>query len=322
VASEFDLIARYFSRPAPAGMLGVGDDCALFAPDPGMQVATSTDLLIEGRHFLAGTEPRALGHKALAVNLSDLAAMGARPRACLLGLAIPRPDEAWLEGFAEGFHALADIHGCPLIGGDTTRSDHGIAISVTVFGDVAAGQALRRDAGRPGDDLWVSGALGAAHLALELMLAGRADDARLAAVRDAMERPEPRVALGQALAGLAHAAIDISDGLLQDLGHILDASACGARLHYAALPVHEALRGLPRDRIVRAALGGGDAYELCFSAAPADRERVLEQARRAGTPVSRVGQLVPREQGVSVLDEAGKPLDALPGGFDHFRSGS
>src|SRR5690606_3601604 len=150
-------------------MLGVGDDCALFAPAAGMQVATSTDLLIEGRHFLPDADPRALGHKALAANLSDLAAMGARPPACLLGLALPRADEAWLAAFAQGFRALADLHGCPLIGGDTTRSDHGIAISVTVFGDVAAGQALRRDGGRPGDDLWVSGALGAAPVALDLI---------------------------------------------------------------------------------------------------------------------------------------------------------
>ena len=318
MASEFDLIARYFSRPAPAGMLGVGDDCALFAPAAGMQVATSTDLLIEGRHFLPDTDPRALGHKALAVNLSDLAAMGARPRACLLGLAIPHADEAWLAAFAEGFHALADLHGCPLIGGDTTRSDHGIVISITVFGDVAADRALRRDAGRPGDDLWVSGALGAAPVALDLIRA-RVRDERLALLRDALERPQPRVALGQALAGLAHAAVDISDGLLQDLGHILKASHCGARIEYAALPVHEALRGLPQERIVQAVLGGGDAYELCFSAAPADRGQVIERARRAGTPVARIGELVGAAQGLQVLDGAGRPLDALPGGFDHFR---
>src|SRR5690606_22964973 len=185
-------------------------------------------------------DPRALRHKALAGNLSDLAPMGARPQACLLGLALPRADEAWLAAFAQGFHALADLHGCPLIGGDTTRSDHGIAISVTVFGDVAAGQALRRDAGRPGDDLWGSGALGAAPVALDLIRA-QARDERLAVLRDALERPQPRVALGQALAGLAHAAVDISDGLLQDLGHILDASHCGARIEYAALPAHDAL---------------------------------------------------------------------------------
>jgi len=319
VVSEFDLIGRHFSRPAPAGMLGVGDDCALFSLAPGMQVATSTDMLLEGRHFLPDVDPAALGHKALAVNLSDLAAMGARPLGCLLGLALPRADEAWLAAFAAGFQDLAASHGCPLLGGDTTRSGQGVAISVTVFGEVAEGRALRRDAGRPGDDVWVSGTLGAADVALAL-LQGRlpADPARLAAARGALERPRPRVALGRALAGLAHAAIDVSDGLLQDLGHILAASGCGARIESAALPVDPALRGLPPDRVRQAVLGGGDVYELCFTADPADRERVLAQARLADTPVARIGRLAPPEQGLEVLDADGRPLAALPAGFDHF----
>src|SRR5690606_27395016 len=233
LASEFDLIARYFTRPAPAGMLGVGDDCALFPAPAGMHIATSTDLLIQGRHFFPDVDPAALGHKALAVNLSDLAAMGARPIGCVLGLALPQASESWLAGFAQGFHGLADRHGCPLMGGDTTRSPHDLAISVTVFGAVAPERALRRDAARAGDDIWVSGALGAADVAYRL-LDGQlpADPQRLAATRRALEWPEPRVALGQALGGLARAAIDISDGLLQDLAHVLEASGVGAHLAY------------------------------------------------------------------------------------------
>ncbi|HEY9275374.1 thiamine-phosphate kinase, partial [Achromobacter sp.] len=267
MASEFDLIARYFTRAAPAGLLGVGDDCALFPVPPGEQVATSTDLLLEGRHFFPDVDPKSLGHKALAVNLSDLAAMGARPIGCVLGLALPRLDEAWLAAFAEGFHALAAAHGCPLIGGDTTRSAHDLAISVTVFGAVPAGLALRRDGAKAGDDIWVSGELGAADVAYRL-LDGQypADPALLAATRDALEWPDPQVSLGLALRGIAHAAIDISDGLLQDLGHILAASRVGATLHYAQLPVASALAPLAQAPLRRAVLGGGDVYQLCFTA--------------------------------------------------------
>lgn len=318
VASEFDLIARYFTRPAPAGMLGVGDDCALFPVPAGMHIATSTDLLIQGRHFFPDVDPAALGHKALAVNLSDLAAMGARPIGCVLGLALPQASEPWLAGFAQGFHGLADRHGCPLMGGDTTRSPHDLAISVTVFGAVAPERALRRDAARAGDDIWVSGALGAADIAYRL-LDGQlpADPQRLAATRRALEWPEPRVALGQALGGLAHAAIDISDGLLQDLGHVLEASGVGARLAYAALPVAPSLHGLAPATVSRAVLGGGDAYELCFTAAPGDRDRVQAAAAAAGVPVTTIGRIDPRP-GIVVADADGQPLADLPRGFDHF----
>ncbi|GAB1575862.1 thiamine-phosphate kinase [Bordetella petrii] len=318
MASEFDLIARYFTRPAPAGMLGVGDDCALFPVPAGMQIATSTDLLIQGRHFFPDVDPAALGHKALAVNLSDLAAMGARPIGCVLGLALPQASEPWLAGFAQGFHGLADRHGCPLMGGDTTRSPHDLAISVTVFGAVAPERALRRDAARAGDDIWVSGALGAADIAYRL-LDGQlpADPQRLAATRRALEWPEPRVALGQALGGLAHAAIDISDGLLQDLGHVLEASGVGARLAYAALPVASSLHGLAPATVSRAVLGGGDAYELCFTAAPGDRDRVQAAAAAAGVPVTTIGRIDPRP-GIVVADADGQPLADLPRGFDHF----
>lgn len=319
MASEFDLIARYFTRPAPDGVLGVGDDCALFPVPPGQQVATSTDLLIEGRHFFPDVDPQALGHKALAVNLSDLAAMGARPIGCLLGLALPGVDETWLAAFARGFQALADTHACPLIGGDTTRAPQGLlAISVTVFGAVAPGQALRRAAAQPGDDIWVSGELGAADIAYRLLDRQLpADPLRLAATRAALERPRPRVELGLALAGLARAGIDISDGLLQDLGHILAASGVAAELRYDALPVAAALAGLPSEAVRRAVLGGGDVYELCFTADPAHRQAIAQAARDAGAPVSRIGR-IQAGQGLRVLDADGAPLGDLPGGFDHF----
>ena len=283
MASEFDLIARYFTRSAPAGLLGVGDDCALFPAPAGEQIATSTDLLLEGRHFFPDVDPRSLGHKSLAVNLSDLAAMGARPIGCVLGLALPRLDEPWLAAFADGFHALAAVHGCPLIGGDTTRSAHDLAISVTVFGAVPAELALRRDGARADDDIWVSGELGAADVAYRL-LDGQypADPQRLAATRRALEWPEPQVALGLALRGVARSAIDISDGLLQDLGHILAASRVGAALDYASLPVATALDGMPEDQRLRAILGGGDVYQLCFTAPAARRDEVSRAALAAG----------------------------------------
>lgn len=318
LASEFDLIARYFTRAAPAGLLGVGDDCALFPVPPGEQVATSTDLLLEGRHFFPDVDPKALGHKALAVNLSDLAAMGARPIGCVLGLALPRLDEPWLAAFAEGFHALADAHGCPLVGGDTTRSAHDLAISVTVFGAVPQGLALRRDGARPGDDIWVSGELGAADVAYRL-LDGQypADAGLLAATRQALEWPWPQVALGLALRGIAHAAIDISDGLLQDLGHILTASRAGASLRYGHMPAAAALASLDEAPRRRAVLGGGDVYQLCFTAPASRREAVLAAAGSAGARVTRIGEI--REQaGLAVLDEQGRPLADLPAGFDHF----
>lgn len=318
MASEFDLIARYFTRTAPVGLLGVGDDCALFPVPPGEQVATSTDLLLEGRHFFSNVDPRALGHKALAVNLSDLAAMGARPIGCVLGLALPRLDEPWLAAFADGFHALADAHGCPLIGGDTTRSAHDLAISVTVFGAVPAGQALRRDGAQAGDDIWVSGELGAADVAYRL-LDGQypANDALLAATRPALEWPQPQVPLGLALRGISHAAIDLSDGLLQDLGHILAASRLGANLEYARMPVAAALAALDDAPRRRAVLGGGDVYQLCFTAPAARREAVQQAADQAQARVTRVGHTL-AQPGLRVLDAQGQPLADLPAGFDHF----
>jgi thiamine-monophosphate kinase len=319
--SEFDLIARYFTRPVRPGSraaLGIGDDCALLQPTPGMQLAISSDMLVEGRHFFAGADALALGHKCLAVNLSDLAAMGAQPLAFTLALALPGAQEAWLAPFSSGLLALADLHGCELVGGDTTKGP--LTISITVFGEVPPGAALRRDAAKAGDDIWISGALGDARLAL----AGYRDEIKLdqatqnqAAER--MHRPSPRVALGLALRGIAHAAIDISDGLSGDLGHILQRSGVGALLNVDALPAGPALQGQPRDLRRRFTLAGGDDYELCFTA-PADRrEAVLHAAAASGVPVTRVGAIAAEAAlGLRLVDASGAALDLSVSSFDHF----
>ena len=324
MATEFDLIKRFFSRPVSAGLLGGGDDCALFGVAPGLQVATSTDLLLEGRHFFSDVDPRSLGHKALAVNLSDLAAMGARPLGCLLGLGLPAIDEAWVGQFAEGFYALADQHGCALVGGDTTRSLQGITLSVTVFGEVEPSLALRRNAAQIGDDIWVSGVLGAADIACR-MLAGEIplDAALLQVTRSALEWPTPRVELGQQLRSHAHAAIDVSDGLLQDLGHILTASNVGAELYEQRLPIHPALTGLPKQMpppgvLRRAVLAGGDVYELCFTAAPAQRATLEKISQTLGVALTCIGT-IRKEPGLVVYDQGGTAIAQLPSGFDHFR---
>ena len=318
MANEFDLIDRYFSRPAPAGFLGVGDDCALIPVPAGFQLATSTDLLIEGRHFFADVDPAALGHKALAVNLSDLAAMGAQPLACLLSLSLPRIDPEWLSAFSNGFYALAEASGCPLVGGDTTSSPHGIVIGVTVFGQLPTGKALLRSAAQAGDDIWVSGSLGAPDIALRLLQGKLPCDADLlAATRPALERPQPPLIFAQSLAGVAHAALDISDGLVQDLGHILKASRCGAELNYAALPVDAALERLPMAVQQAAVLGGGDVYQLCFTAAPQEHDRILALADNAAVRVSRVGRIT-AQIGLFIKDAAGGTITPLQSGFDHF----
>jgi thiamine-monophosphate kinase len=314
---EFDLIARFFKRPAQRQPLGVGDDCALLAPAPGTQLAVSSDMLVEGRHFLPGADPRRLGHKCLAVNLSDLAACGARPLAFTLALALPEADEAWLAPFSEGLLALADAHGCELVGGDTTRGP--LNLCLTVFGEVPTGQALLRSGARPGDDLYVSGTLGDARLALQAMRGEVTVPAPvLAAARERLDRPTPRVALGLALRGLATSAIDISDGLLGDLGHVLQASGVGATVDADAVANLLAAGTAVGSDLRRAyTLAGGDDYELAFTAPPATRESVRVAAAQADTRVTRIGQ-IEAAHGLRLVDAHGQPVPGHFASFDHF----
>ena len=315
---EFDLIQKYFTRAVQRAALGVGDDCALFVPAPGMQLAVSSDMLVEGRHFLSTVSPERLGHKALAVNLSDLAACGARPLAFTLALALPRADEVFLAAFSRGLLALADAQGCELIGGDTTQGP--LNICITVFGEVPTGQALLRSGAHAGDDIFVSGTLGDARLALEvfrgtLSLAGADFDA----VRPAMESPQPRVALGQALRDCAHSAIDVSDGLLGDLSHILQRSAVGATLDVDALPRSRVARTLPLALQREVTLAGGDDYELVFTAAADRSAQVQAAAAHAGVAVTCIGR-IDAQAGLRLLDAAGQPVEQRFASFDHFRT--
>ena len=321
---EFELIERYFKRPARRAVLGVGDDCALLVPAPGMQLAVSSDLLLEGRHFLSTVDPVRLGHKALAVNLSDLAACGARPLAFTLALALPQAIDAWLGGFSRGLFALADAHRCELVGGDTTRGP--LAICITVFGEVPPGQALLRSGAQAGDDLFVSGTLGDARLALEVFRGTRSlPQAAFDAARERMEQPTPRVALGLALRGVASAAADVSDGLLGDLGHILKASGVGAcidtsaAINLIANKDHLTLGSGQFDSefALECVLAGGDDYELVFTAPVAARNQVKAAAVQAQTPVTRIGR-IEATPGLRLVDGTGQPVSGRFASFDHF----
>lgn len=318
---EFDLIRRYFERPARRAVLGVGDDCALLQPSPGMQWAVSTDMLVEGRHFLSTVAPHRLGHKALAVNLSDLAACGARPLAFTLALSMPRADEAFVAGFAAGLFALAEAHDIELVGGDTTAGP--LNLCITVMGEVPVGQALLRSGARPGDEIWVSGELGNARLALEVFRGRLALPAtEFEQVRAAMEQPQPRVGLGQALRGVASAAIDLSDGLIGDLGHILARSGVGAQVNLQHLPCSQVLAAQPQALREECLLAGGDDYELLFCAPPDRHEAVRAAGRTAGVPVSLIG-CITAEPGLCVRDGQGHALDLglqRLQAFDHFKS--
>jgi len=309
VPSEFDLIRRHFTRAPRQAVLGVGDDCALVRVDAGAELAISTDMLVEGRHFSSGTDPKSLGHKALAVNLSDMAAMGATPCWATLALALPRVDERWLAGFAKGLYGIAERFGVDIVGGDTTRGP--LTISITIFGEVPAGLALYRAGARPGDDIWVSGALGGAALALERRKP-RASARRL-------HEPEPRVELGERLRGIATSAIDVSDGFAQDLGHILDASAVGALVRYDSLPRDPALLHEDDARFVaRCVLAGGDDYELIFTARQQRRAEIEALSTDIKLMLSRVGSIQKGDARLHLLGAQGKPM-AVPRGFDHFR---
>lgn len=326
---EFDLIERYFKRPTHKAALGVGDDCALLRPTQGMQLAVSSDMLVEGRHFLSTVDPTRLGHKALAVNLSDLAAVGAEPLAFTLALSLPRVDETWLAGFSMGLLRLADAHGCELVGGDTTQGP--LNICITVFGEVPPGDALLRQNAQVGDDIYISGTVGDARLALEVFrgthsISGEAfEQARLR-----MEQPTPRVELGTALRAVANAAIDVSDGLLGDLGHILKRSGVGAQIDTTwlqaagsfgearlAAGITTVMADLPWNKRLEFALSGGDDYELCFTAPVNQRELVHAAAWETNIPVTRIGRIT-QEQGLVVLDPHGQPIAKRFASFDHF----
>jgi thiamine-monophosphate kinase len=318
VPSEFELIARHFTRPVRHTVLGVGDDGAVVRPADGMDLVVSTDMLVSGTHFLADADPEALGWKALAVNLSDLAAMGAQPRWAVVAASLPSAEEAWIAAFARGFFAAADAFDVDVIGGDTTRGP--LNVAPTVFGEVPRGQALTRAGALAGDDLWVSGAPGLAALGLQQRL-GKVSlpDTALARCRAALERPQPRVALGLGLRGLATAAIDVSDGLLADIGHILERSALAADIEFDLLP-RAALEAGADDILARQCLlAGGDDYELAFSA-PADRRDAIEAlSAKLALPLSRIGSVRAGPAGeLALRDAAGRPMPIARRGFDHF----
>ncbi|MBV8032409.1 MAG: thiamine-phosphate kinase [Betaproteobacteria bacterium] len=301
--NEFELIRRYFDRPARSAVQGIGDDCARIAPRAGHELAITTDTLVEGRHFLPDADPRKLGHKCLAVNLSDLAAAAATPRWFTLAITFPLVDEAWLDEFAGGLFALAERHGAELVGGDTTR---GAVRSITIaaLGEVPAGQGIGRGGARSGDDLWISGRLGGASLALV--------HPELAGPARRLHEPEPRVALGEKLRGLASAAIDVSDGLAGDLGHILERSGVGALVRYADIPKEEAFESLKNEKLERdCVLAGGDDYELLFTAPRQRRDSV-----RALADVTRIGEIV-AERRLLIVDAAGNAV-THKASFDHF----
>jgi thiamine-monophosphate kinase len=329
--SEFGLIDQYFATPARsrvrrAGVrMGIGDDCALIAPREGCELAVSTDMLIEGRHFLTTVDPEHLGHKALAVNLSDLAACGATPLAFTLGMALPDARAEWLAGFSRGLFALADKHGIALVGGDTTKSvlpdrisPGPICLSITVMGELPAGTAILRGGAREGDDIYVSGTLGDARLALGHFLdEWQLNERSFAHTRPRMEQPTPRVALGEALRGIASSAVDVSDGFIGDLQHILRRSNIGAEIEADSLPRSVCLREESLNRQRLCTLAGGDDYELIFTAAPAQAEAVMKAALTANTPVTRVGRIM-GEPGLHLLDSQGTPLSQRYQSFDHF----
>ena len=342
---EFDLIKRFFLRPERQAersalvALGIGDDCALLQPQPNTQLAISSDMLVEGRHFLSTVAPAALGHKALAVNLSDLAACGAKPLAFTLALALPEANESWLAAFSQGLFALADAHGCELVGGDTTRGP--LNICITVFGEIPVvdgkSQALLRSGAQAGDDLYVSGTLGDARLALEVFRGNISmSEEAFAKARLRMERPTPRVALGLALRGIATSAIDLSDGLLGDLGHILQRSAVGATVEIEnaiKLQANNVYNTRARGKFDRYfgensdfepqytrfgyILAAGDDYELAFTAPASARAAVQAASDATATPVTRIGR-IDAQTGLRLVDADGAPVENRWASFDHF----
>ena len=314
---EFDLIARYFARPTPQAILGPGDDCALLRPSPGMELAITTDMLVSGTHFLPDTDPSQLGWKSLAVNLSDLAAMGAQPRWVLLAGSLPEANEKWLAAFADGFFACAKRFSVDLVGGDTTRGP--LNLCITALGEVPPGDSLRRDRAQAGDDLWISGQPGLAALGLaQLQNRTQLPDGLAKRCISALQRPLPRIELGLALREqqLAHAAIDVSDGLLADLGHITERSQVDAEVYLSQLPCLPA--GAEPALARNCQLAGGDDYELVFTAPRGKRHELAELAARLDLPLWRVGCILEGSGNVRLVDESGQTVPMSRKGFDHF----
>jgi thiamine-monophosphate kinase len=332
---EFDLIWRFFKAGSESMtqtqknqvLLGIGDDCALLQPDPAQSLAITSDMLVEGRHFFANANPEWLGHKALAVNLSDLAAMGAKPVGFTLALALPHADSSWLAQFSRGLFRLAQQWQCPLIGGDTTQGP--LTICITALGHVPAGVAIKRSGAKVGDDIWVSGSLGDARLALgALRNEWLLDHSSLEAVLPRMHEPEPRITLGMQLRGIASSALDISDGLLGDLGHILKASQVNAEVLIDQLPVSRTLAEQKVGLRRQCAASGGDDYELCFTA-PKNKRAELESLSTALLPLTRIGSITSASNGTEptllLRDANGNLLNGddsklLTQSFDHFKS--
>jgi thiamine-monophosphate kinase len=317
--SEFDLIKQYFDQPLPDDAniaLGIGDDCALLNPNTGMQIAISSDMLVSGRHFFADADPYFLGHKSLAVNLSDLAAMGAKPLAFTLALSLPEANPAWLAPFSRGLFELAHQHQCRLIGGDTTKGP--LNICITIFGELPIGSALKRNAAKVDDDIWVSGQLGDARLALSAYLNEiQLTSHQLNIASQRMHCPSPRIALGLAIRGIAHAALDVSDGLMGDLAHILKASQVGASLMVDQLPIGEILQQQALQTQREMSLAGGDDYELCFTAPVHARELIIAAGIASQTPVTRIGK-IEAQSGLRLLDNNLQALNLKLHSFDHF----
>jgi thiamine-monophosphate kinase len=315
--NEFDLIARHFHRPTPQTRLGPGDDCALFSPASGMEVAVSSDMLVCGVHFLPGAEPGHLGWKTLAVNLSDLAAMGAKARWALLALSLPEADDNWLAAFSSGFYDCARQFGVDLIGGDTTRGS--LHLCVTAIGEVPVGQALRRDGAQDGDDIWLSGypglaALGLRHLQGEIVL----PDSLCRLCLQRLHAPTPRLDLGQALRPLAHAAIDVSDGLMADVRHLAERSGLTAEIFLHQLP--QLPRDVERAVALEALLCGGDDYELAFTASLQQRPAFAQLAAQLGLPLWRIGRMraATTPGAAQLIDSEGKIVPMEKQGYDHF----
>ena len=317
--SEFNLIKEYFTRPSKNADLGVGDDAALVSASPGHQLAISTDMSVAGTHFFNDCPPYFIGWKSLAVNISDMAAMGASPKWATLAIAIPNTDKDWLSEFSRGFFACADAFDVSLIGGDTTRGP--LNISVQIMGEIPNGKALRRDGAKVADEVWVSGSLGAAALAVHKTQQNSLDPKKPSdqSLLEKLQHPQPRISLGLALRGIANSAIDLSDGLLADLGHILDSSKLGATIDWSKIPHFDpTTEKLNIEAIQTFALTGGDDYELCFTAPSNRHSDIINIGKSLGITLSQIGT-IKAEAGLIVLDETNNPISIKGSGYDHFK---